>query len=247
VCLIDRAPTVAPEFGPRAREVIESALDGLGVARRCGTAVAGAGAAAVTMQGGARVQADLTIWAVGPRAHPLYGRLGLPVDASGRVLADEHLATSADGVWVAGDGARVAVDGAHDAPMSCQHAIPQGRLAGANAVARALGASIGSYRQPLYLTCLDLGAAGALVTEGFERNRILATGAQAKAFNNYINRCGIYPPAGARALYRAGRARPAGRFGAALQRRLLASAAVRRAVIAGGTDRAADHGAAAAL
>jgi NADH dehydrogenase len=239
VHLIDQASTVAPEFGPRARVVIEWALRSLGVAMHCGVAVSEAHARGVSLANGEHIEADLTVWSAGPRASALYEHLGLPLDASGRVAADEHLATAVDRVWVAGDGANVVAYGPDYAPMSCQHAIPQGRQAGANAVAQALGRPLGRYRQPLYLTCLDLGPAGALLTEGFERDRILAVGAQAKAFKRYINRSLIYPPGADRAaLLKAGRSAPAGPALAAIQRRVLASALIRRGLIASAGDRA---------
>ena len=70
--------------------------------------------------------------------------------------------------------------------MSCQHAIRLGQFAGHNAVADLLGDPIAPYRQPVYRTCLDLGGAGALLTEGWER-RILLDGGEAKALKREIN------------------------------------------------------------
>ena len=44
-----------------------------------------------------------------------------------------------------------------------------------------------------YVTCLDLGAWGAVYTEGWER-RVAVTGAAAKRTKETINRQRIYPP-----------------------------------------------------
>jgi NADH dehydrogenase len=243
VTLIDAAADVAPEFGPDAREVIHGALTGLGVATQTGVAVSRVEQDGVLLADGHLIRSDLTVWACGPHASALNGQLGPQLDECGRITVDRHLAAELDGVFVAGDCARATVDGRQLAPMSCQHAIPQGRQAGENAVAALLGRPLGEYRQPLYIACLDLGAAGALVTRGFDRNRILATGEQGKRFKRFINRSRIYPPAGRdRAkLLRAGRAAPAGRAAAAIQGLALRSAAVRGRVTSHGEDRAESY------
>lgn len=194
VTLIERAPVVAPAFGPKARAVIDEALSSLGVSVRAGRAVAGAGADGVTLDDGTRVDADLVVWAAGPRASVLARQLQTRHDALGRVIVDQYLASGIDGIWVAGDSACAMADQHHAAVMSCQHATVQGRLAGQNAAAAALGRPPVRYRQPLYLTCLDLGAAGALLTCGFDRDIVLAAGPGAKRFKRFINRSLIYPP-----------------------------------------------------
>jgi NADH dehydrogenase len=240
VALIDRAPTVGPEFGASARAVIERALGSLGVELRSGVAASQVDAGGVTLAGGERIETDLTVWSAGPRASALNEQLGLPLDAQGRLAVDAQMASGLDGVWAAGDCASATVDGRHRALMSCQHAMPQGRQAGENAAAALLGDKLGRYRQPLYLTCLDLGSAGALLTCGFERERILATGEQGKRFKRFINRSLIYPPASERAadLLSLGGARPAGSVVARIQQRALRSNALRSALVSRGDDRA---------
>jgi hypothetical protein len=154
---------------------------------------------------------------------------------------DRFLATGVDGIWAAGDCAAARTDGKHIAVMSCQHAIPQGRRAGENAAAAALGKPPRLYRQPLYLTCLDLGDSGALLTCGFDRDTVLATGDPAKRFKRYINRSLIYPPASADQdhILSMGRPAPAGPAIAALTRLALRSDLVRDRVTGRGEDRAA--------
>jgi NADH dehydrogenase FAD-containing subunit len=126
--------------------------------------------------------------------------------------------------------------------MSCQHAMPMGARAGANAVRAALEMEAERYSQQLYLTCLDLGAAGALLTAGSERDEVLATGASAKEFKRYINCHLIYPPTGdAAALLKLGGSGPGGAAAAALQRRALHSSVVRAGLTRAAHDRAADH------
>ncbi len=240
VSLIDQSPSVAPLFGPRARVVIEEALRSLGVVTHTGVAVSQVDGAGVTLADGTRMDSDLTVWAGGPRASALNEQLGAALDAHGRLVVDSRLASGADGVWAAGDSASTTVDGEHLAPMSCQHAMPQGRQAGENAARAVLGCSPGRYAQPMYLTCLDLGSAGALLTCGFQRDTILASGERGKRFKRFINRSLIYPPArgGATELLKLGRSATPGTLGAAIQQLALRSDALRNAVVSRGEDRA---------
>jgi NADH dehydrogenase len=79
--------------------------------------------------------------------------------------------------------------------MSCQHARPQGRIAGHNVVADLLGRPLIDYHQEDYVTVLDLGAWGALYMQGWDR-RVVVEGAAAKRTKHEINHRRIYPPAG---------------------------------------------------
>jgi NADH:ubiquinone reductase (H+-translocating) len=240
VHLVDRADSVAPEFGPGARAVIEDALGSLGVRTHAGAPVSRLDAGGVTLAGGERIDSGLTVWAGGPRASALNEQLGLALDARGRLAVDAQMATGIDGVWAAGDAAGVSVDGEHLAMMSCQQAMPQGRQAGENAAAVILGDPPGRYTQPLYLTCLDLGSAGALLTCGFERDRILARGERAKRFKRWINRSLIYPPASANSaeLLGLGKRATAGPAAATIQRLALRSNMLRHTLVSRGEDRA---------
>ena len=56
VRLIEQAPLVAPEFGPRARAVIESALGSLGIQIRTGVPVSSADGGGVGLDGGERIE-----------------------------------------------------------------------------------------------------------------------------------------------------------------------------------------------
>ena len=74
-----------------------------------------------------------------------------------------------------------------------------GRHAGNNAAAELIGVAPTRYSQPKYVTCLDLGAWGAVFSEGWER-RVKLVGSEAKALKQQINSQWIYPPAADRAL-----------------------------------------------
>lgn len=72
------------------------------------------------------------------------------------------------------------------------------RSSGHNAAQDLLGLPLHKYRQPYYVTCLDLGGFGAVVTQGWDRE-VLLTGVAAKHYKQQINQSLIYPPAANRA------------------------------------------------
>jgi NADH dehydrogenase len=98
-------------------------------------------------------------------------------------------------IFAAGDIAAAQADDAHMALMSCQHAMPMGGHAGYNAVHSLLSLPHRKYSQPNYVTCIDLGEAGGLLTNGWERE-IKMTGQDAKNLKTKINEDYIYPPEG---------------------------------------------------
>ncbi|MFP3499942.1 NAD(P)/FAD-dependent oxidoreductase, partial [Pseudomonas sp. SIMBA_059] len=70
---------------------------------------------------------------------------------------------------------------------------------GNNAMADLLGVAPVVYRQPKYVTCLDLGEWGAAYSEGWER-ALKLQGQEGKELKRQINSVWIYPPAADRAL-----------------------------------------------
>ncbi|MGE0857710.1 MAG: NAD(P)/FAD-dependent oxidoreductase [Gammaproteobacteria bacterium] len=197
VVLVERATEIGPELGAGPRATILEALQHCGVELRLGAQVSRIEADAVTFQDGERLPCATTVIATGLRAHPLTGGLGVELDGQGRLPVDEHLEViGAPGVYAAGDLARARVDDAgHVALMSCQHAVPQGKHAGYNAAHALLGLAPRAYRQPDYVTCLDLGDYGAVFTTGWERT-VAQAGADVKALKQTVNTQWIYPPKG---------------------------------------------------
>ena len=82
--------------------------------------------------------------------------------------------------------------------LSCQHALQLGRVAGENAARDLLGLPLVPYEQLRYVTCLDLGRSGAVLTQGWDR-AVVMEGPDAKAVKRKINTEIIYPPIGATA------------------------------------------------
>ncbi len=96
-------------------------------------------------------------------------------------------------VFAAGDAAAPQDQSEHTVAQSAQHAIPQGAYAGHNAVADLFDAELTALQTLPYGTCLDLGAAGAVFTEGWDR-KVVLTGHEAKALKRDINTIWIYTP-----------------------------------------------------
>ncbi|OCK60632.1 NAD(P)/FAD-dependent oxidoreductase [Bradyrhizobium sp. LMTR 3] len=200
VIIVDRNNAIAPDMGAGPRPVIEDALRKLGVETRLGAGVASLDKSGVTLSDGERIEAETVIWAAGIRAAPLTQQIPAERDNFGRLLVDRDLRVpSVDGVFATGDAARAACDDIGNyALMSCQHATRMGAFAGNNAAAELLGVPTKPYHQKGYVTCLDLGEAGALFTVGWER-QVKMVGDVGKKTKQEINTVWIYPPQAERA------------------------------------------------
>lgn len=194
VILADHAPQVGSDMGDSARPVIETALAALGVETRMGVSVAAVDAGGATLSTGEAIPAATVIWCAGMRANPLTARFPVERDRLGRLPVDPTLRIiGLDAEFAVGDSARAMVDDSHASVMSCQHGRPMGRFGGYNAVADLLGRPLLPMRIDWYTTILDLGAWGAVYTEGWDR-QVVTQGAAAKQTKQIINRQRIYPP-----------------------------------------------------
>ncbi|MFC9763993.1 NAD(P)/FAD-dependent oxidoreductase [Rhodococcus jostii] len=194
VVLIDHNPYVGSDMGASARPVIEAALSDNGVETVTGVGVAAVDEHGVTLSSGEVLAAGTVVWCAGMRANPLTAQLGAERDRLGRLPVDDYLRViGSPGVFAAGDVAAARVDDDHVSVMSCQHGRPMGRYAGYNVVSDLLGEPMLPLRIPWYATILDLGPAGAVYTEGWDR-QVVSRGARAKATKVTINTQRIYPP-----------------------------------------------------
>ncbi|MBR1206073.1 MULTISPECIES: NAD(P)/FAD-dependent oxidoreductase [unclassified Bradyrhizobium] len=200
IIIVERNAAVAPNMGSDSRPVIEDALRKLGIETRVATGVASLDEGGVTLSDGERIEAATVVWAAGIRAAPLAAEIPGERDRFGRLLVDRDLRVpGVAGVFATGDAARAACDDAGNyALMSCQHATRMGAFAGHNAAAELLGKPTKPYHQKVYVTCLDLGEAGALFTRGWER-KLEIVGDDAKKTKREINTVWIYPPKADRA------------------------------------------------
>ncbi|WPO43616.1 NAD(P)/FAD-dependent oxidoreductase [Tardiphaga sp. 42S5] len=195
VIIVERNSAIAPDMGEGPRPIIEEALRKLGVETRLGAGVASLDASGITLSDGERIETETVIWAAGIRAAPLTTQIPAERDNFGRLLVDRDLRVpSVPGVFATGDAARAASDDVGNyALMSCQHATRMGAFAGNNAAAELLRMAPRPYHQKAYVTCLDLGEAGALFTRGWDR-KVEMVGDVAKKTKQEINTVWIYPP-----------------------------------------------------
>lgn len=195
VVIVDRGEHIGNDMGAEARPLVAEALRACGVESRIGVGVSALDEGGVTLSDGERIASATVIWAAGMRAAPLTAQVPGERDNFGRLVVDRELRVpQVAGVFATGDAAKAQCDeqGTY-ALMSCQHATRMGAFAGNNAAAELLGAPMLPYHQKAYVTCLDLGDAGALFTRGWER-KVEITGNKAKGVKKEINTVWIYPP-----------------------------------------------------
>ncbi|MDF0729659.1 NAD(P)/FAD-dependent oxidoreductase [Pseudomonas entomophila] len=196
VIVVDRGARIGEALGAGITPAIVAACEHAGVEWLPGTSVAAVDAGGVTLADGEYIASKTVIWTAGVKASPLTAQVAGERDAQGRLRVDDHLKVIGQPyIYATGDVAWAAVDelGNH-ALMTCQHAIPMGRHSGNNAMADLLGVAPVIYRQPKYVTCLDLGDWGAAYSEGWERELHLQ-GQEGKNLKRQINSVWIYPPA----------------------------------------------------
>lgn len=193
VVLIDHG-AIGSDMGGSALPVIEKALSDNGVETRTGAAVEAVSKDGVSLSTGERLPAATVVWCAGMRASPLTGQLPVARDRLGRVTVDDYLRViGVPSTFAAGDVAAARMDERHLSVMSCQHGRPMGRYAGYNVISDLFDKPKLSLRIPWYVTVLDLGPAGAVYTEGWDRV-VVSDGPPAKATKRSINTRRIYPP-----------------------------------------------------
>jgi len=198
IILVEQAEVVGPDLGDKPRPVIEKALQHANVELYLGVRIERVEQNAVTLNSGEHLLTGTVVVTAGLQASSLASVLPIERDEFGRIPTDETLRVKGvPHIYVAGDMAHAYVDEEHLALMSCQHAMAMGKYAGYNAARELIGLRPRAYRQPDYVTCIDLGRSGALLTTGWERS-IKMGGADAKKLKHQINTQWIYPPEGDR-------------------------------------------------
>jgi NADH dehydrogenase len=142
--LIDQAPTVLPELGPRLGEYALRVLRQRVIDVRLGVSVASVDDHTVTLTDGTAIPSRTLVWSAGIVASPLVATLGLPL-ARGRLPTDSYLRAD-EHVWAVGDSAAVPDLTRSGAPgaatpvtsPTAQHAQRQGNAAACN-IAASLG------------------------------------------------------------------------------------------------------------
>jgi NADH:ubiquinone reductase (H+-translocating) len=202
VVIVERGDAIAKQVGEEPRPAIVKALHELGVETILRIGATSVDESGVTLSNGERIESATLIWTAGMRASPLTAQIAAPRDNLGRLEVDRDLRVQGVGnVFATGDTARAASDDLGNvATMSCQFAKRLGAFAGHNAAADLLGVATEAYHQPVCVTCLDLGAAGAIFARGWTaQSRLKLTGTRAKSLKQEINTVWIYPPRADRA------------------------------------------------
>ncbi|HAU5638368.1 NAD(P)/FAD-dependent oxidoreductase [Citrobacter amalonaticus] len=195
VVVVERGAQPGSRYSEALRNVIVDASAELGVEWRVNAEVESVDASGVTLKDGQTIASQTVIWTVGVQANDLTTQINAPRDRQGRLHVNANLqVVGYDDIFATGDVAYAATDdkGNH-ALMTCQHAILLGKFAGNNAAASLLDVAPLPYRQENYVTCLDLGAWGAVYTEGWDQ-QVKLTRAEAKKLKLSITRELIYPP-----------------------------------------------------
>ena len=169
--LIDRSFLIAPEYSSEGREIISRQLEKEGIQFFAGEEVDSISPDRILFKSGKCVETRTVIWCGGMKANPLTSMFPVYRNCLGQLKVDQFLRIDGQRtIFAAGDVVQVCVDDeGHFSTMSCQHAIPQGKFAGNNAVNALFGCDLIPYSQPRYVTCLDLGSEQALFTSGWGR------------------------------------------------------------------------------
>src|SRR4051812_24559012 len=161
--LMDLAPAVLPEMGPRLSRAALGVVRRRGMEVRMQTTVTAMDDDGVTLNDGSRLPTRTVLWTVGVTPPPLVAKLGLPVNR-GRLVVDDELRLR-DGVWAAGDTAAAPdpfSDAGHDYPPTAQHAQRQGVVIGRNIAASLGHGSPRPYRHRDLGLVADLGRTAAV-------------------------------------------------------------------------------------
>ncbi len=132
ILLLEVGPRILPSFPEELSARAETALRGLGVEVRTGSAVTAVGPEFVEA-GGTRLEAATILWCAGVAASPLAASLEVPLDRAGRVLVEPDLTVPGRAeVFVIGDLAAFLHQTGNPLPGVAPVAIQQGRHAAEN-------------------------------------------------------------------------------------------------------------------
>ncbi|MBY6289588.1 NAD(P)/FAD-dependent oxidoreductase [Enterobacter bugandensis] len=201
IVVVERGPVIGGRYSDALRKTIAEASEALGVEWRLKSEIEAIDAHGVTLKNGERIAAATVVWTAGVEANPLSLQIDGERDSQGRLVVTETLQVPAyPDVYATGDMAHAKTDDAgNTALMTCQHAIQLGKFAGHNAAASLLNVAPYPYRQVNYVTCLDLGAWGAVYTEGWDQ-AVKSVRDEAKKIKIAITNELIYPPAADKAV-----------------------------------------------
>jgi NADH dehydrogenase len=136
--LVEARERIIPEVPRSLSAFAARELLGRGIEIETDTTISAVTEHGATLSSGEQIAARTVVWTAGVRPSPVVASLGLPLDGSGRIVADREMRVAGQrGVWAIGDCAAVP-DPARKGmrgeacPPTAQHAIRQGRLVARN-------------------------------------------------------------------------------------------------------------------
>jgi NADH dehydrogenase len=165
--LVEARERVMPEIEPRLAEFAVQRLRKRGIEVRTSTTLEAVTEGSVRFSNGEVVPTYSVCWTAGVRPVDAVASLGLPIGAGGRIEADEYLRVpGVEHVWALGDAAAVPdpARAGEPCPPTCQHALRQGRLVGANVAAALYGGEVKPFRYKTLGVFVDMGRYEAVAT-----------------------------------------------------------------------------------
>ncbi|MEU8618937.1 NAD(P)/FAD-dependent oxidoreductase [Streptomyces sp. NPDC048623] len=159
--LVDIAPTLMPELGPKLGGAAMEILRRRGIEVSLGVSVASVDDENVTLTDGRVLPSRTLIWTAGVAASPLIGTLGAETLRGRLVVGADMVVPGLPGVYALGDAAAVpdltkSEEGAI-CPPTAQHAMRQGKLLADNLVATLRGEPTRPYVHKDLGLVVDLG------------------------------------------------------------------------------------------
>jgi NADH dehydrogenase len=169
VLLLEGGPDVLPSFPPPLRDRARRDLERLGVSVRTGALVSRIDDGVVTA-GDEQLEAGTILWAAGVQASSLGATLGVPLDRAGRVRVEPDLSIpGAPAIFVVGDLAALAGDGAKPVPGVAAAAIQEAQHVVANLDADRAGRPRAAFRYRNPGDLATIGRAAAVADLGWIR------------------------------------------------------------------------------
>jgi NADH dehydrogenase len=134
--LVEAKDRVMTEIQPDLAEFASAELRRRGIEIHTATTIERVGPQSVELSSGEIVPARTVVWTAGVKPHPVVAKLGLPLDAAGRIASDRFCAVPGrPGVWAIGDAAGVPdpANKGNASPPTAQHVLRQAKVAADNA------------------------------------------------------------------------------------------------------------------
>ncbi len=158
--LVEARDRIMAEVPPSLSSFAARELLGRGIEIKTTTTLSSLTANRATLSDGEEIATRTLVWTAGVQPAPVVSSLGLPLDATGRILTDREMRVSGHpGVWAIGDCAAVPDPArpGQPCPPTAQHAIRQGRLVAHNIAATLQGQRLRPFRYRTAGVVAELG------------------------------------------------------------------------------------------